>query len=249
MKNKQLLAISIIVVFLIGILPLTAICQDEEPTPTPDESTPTPYVEPTPTPEATPTPSATASPTPTPTGSATPSSEPSTTPEDQGPTPRARHASPTPKKGTVAATNWLFIEEVGGIVALLGITGAFSFVFLKRRKISENSLRKMPSGQYQAWVLKKLSGRTATSMDASLGIDGFNSSGQPLAIRQSDDVGMNAIDLFAASLAKSKAKSGMMVAFSFGDDAIRGKVRARRNYGLDIQMMTVRELIDSRRPY
>jgi len=159
MKNKQLLAISLIVVFLIGILPLTAICQDEEPTPTPDDSTPTPYVEPTPTPEATPTPSPTATPTPTPTGSATPSSEPSTIPEDQEPTPRARHATPTPKSGRAAATNWVFIEEVVGAIALLGIGGTLSFVLLKKRKISERSLQKMPSGQYQAWVLKKLSGR------------------------------------------------------------------------------------------
>jgi hypothetical protein len=56
---------------------------------------------------------------------------------------------------------------------------------------------------------------------------------------------MTAIDLFAAALAKSRARNGVMVAFSFGDDAIRGKIRAKRN-GLDIQTLTVSELIYNR---
>jgi hypothetical protein len=54
---------------------------------------------------------------------------------------------------------------------------------------------------------------------------------------------MTAIDLFAAALAKSRARNGVMVAFSFGDDAIRGKLGLN---GLDIQTLTVSELIYNR---
>jgi len=44
-----------------------------------------------------------------------------------------------------------------------------------------------------------------------------------------------------------EAKNWIIVAFSFGDDAFRGKVRAKLNYGLEIQMVTVKELIESKK--
>ena len=47
-------------------------------------------------------------------------------------------------------------------------------------------------------------------------------------------------------MARRNAKSGTVVAFSFGTDAIRGRVRAKMSYGFEIQMVTVRELIDNR---
>ena len=253
MERKQMkstiLIVPLLVILLIGVLPLAAYCQDEEETPPPEE-TPAPTDEATPGPstEPTPTPTPTASASPTPAASATPTPEPSAEPEQTDePTPgRTRRPSPTAKSGD--AGNSLFIVEVGLAVVLLGGGGVFAFFFMKKRKMSEKSLRRMPSSQYQAWVLKKLAGKSPSSMDISHGIDGFNSMGHPLAIKQSEGVGMHDIDLFAASLAQKKAKNGVMVAFSFGDDAIRGRVRARRNYGLDIQTLTVRELIESRRP-
>jgi len=124
--------------------------------------------------------------------------------------------------------------------------GGCSFVLLKRRRVSEKSLRNLSGRDFQAWGLKKIGGKEPTSKDTALGIDGFTSMNQPLCIKQSDGLGINAIDLFASSVARIKARGGVMVAFSFSDDSIRGKIRARRNYGLEIQMVTVRELIDSR---
>ena len=120
------------------------------------------------------------------------------------------------------------------------------FMFVRKRGPNEKKLRRLPSNEFNTWVLKRLSGRSASSMDASFGIDGYTSSGYPLTIKQSDSVGMNTIDLFAASVVKNKARSGVIVAFGFSDDAIRGKVRARRG-GLDIQMLTVQELLDNKR--
>lgn len=249
--NKKLFTASIIVIFLIGILPLTAYCQDEE-TP-PAEETPPPEETTTPPPSESPTPTTSESPTPTTSGSPTPTSSTSpsvseepTSSASPGKTKRPT-ATRTPRS-TGAAVDWMFIAEVGLGVALLGGSGVFAFVFVKKRGVSEKSLRNRSSSEFQAWVLKKLEGRSASSADSALGIDGFSSLGQPLAIKQSEGVGMNTIDLFASSLAKSRAKNGVIVAFSFSDDAVRGKVRARRNYGLDIQMVTVQELINSRRP-
>jgi hypothetical protein len=129
-------------------------------------------------------------------------------------------------------------------VAAIAVVGAGVAVFFvaKRRRVNERSLRRLSSRDFQEWVLKRVSGKPATSMDTSRGIDGFTSRGYPLCIKQADGIDMNAIDQFAAALAKSRARNGVMVAFSFGDDAIRGKIRARRN-GLDIQTLTVDELI------
>ncbi len=141
-------------------------------------------------------------------------------------------------------TPWI----IGGVVAAVVVAGVGVglFFLLKRGHTNEKGLRKLSERDFHDWVLKKVGGRSATSADEALGLNGFTSTGLPLAIKQSDSVNMNTIDLFASSVARSKARNGVIVAFGFSDDAIRGKVRARRNYGLDIQMVTVRELVETR---
>jgi hypothetical protein len=141
---------------------------------------------------------------------------------------------------------------IGGVVAAVAVVGGggfAGFLLLKKRRVSEKSLRRLSAAEFQAWVIKRLEGKTSASMDVSMGIDGYTSLNQPIQIRQSDGLGMNAVDLFASSVARKRAAGGVLVAFSFADDAIRGKVRARRSLNLDIQMMTVAELIEKRRPY
>jgi len=149
--------------------------------------------------------------------------------------------------GGQSSLNVTLIAEVAGAVVAVVVIGLGSFFLLKKRRVSEKKLRRLSNGEFQSWVLKKLDGKPATSKDISLGIDGFSRLNEPISIKQSDSVGMVAIDGFAAALARNRARTGIMVAFGFSDDAIRGKVRARTNYHLDIQMMTVRELIESRR--
>ncbi len=148
--------------------------------------------------------------------------------------------------GDSEGTNvWLIVGIAGAVVAVV-LIGVGSFFLLKKRGPSEKGLRKLSDRELQEWVIKKLGGRAASSMDSSLGIDGFTSMGQPLAVKSSDSVNMNTIDLFASAVSRSKARNGVIVAFGFSDDAIRGKVRARRSYGIDIQMVTFRELSESR---
>jgi len=47
-------------------------------------------------------------------------------------------------------------------------------------------------------------------------------------------------------MGRIKAKNGIIIAFSFADDAIRGVVRARINYRVEIKKVTVKELIEKR---
>jgi hypothetical protein len=141
---------------------------------------------------------------------------------------------------------WVAVEAAVAVVAVAG-GGTGAFLVLKKRRVSERSLRKLTSREFNEWVLKRVDGKPASSRDASLGIDGYTSSGQPLLIKQTDNVGMTVIDTFAAALARSRARGGVIVAYSYGGDAVRGKVRAQMNYKLTIETLTVQDLIDTKR--
>lgn len=134
-------------------------------------------------------------------------------------------------------------------VAVIAGAGATTFFLMKSRRVNEKSLRRLSSREFNDWVLAKLNGRPPTARDTAMGIDGYTSGGEPVLIKQTDGVGMSVIDSFAAALARNRARGGMIVAFSFGDDAIRGKVRAKINYRLEIEMLTVKELIEGNRRF
>lgn len=140
----------------------------------------------------------------------------------------------------------LNVPLIGGVGATIILVGVGSVVVLKKRRVSEKSLRALSGSEFQQWVLKRLDGKASTSKDAAMGIDGFSRLNEPISIKQSDSVSMAAIDSFTASLARNRARTGIIVAFGFSGDAIRGKVRAKRN-GIDIQMLTIQELIYNKR--
>ena len=131
-----------------------------------------------------------------------------------------------------------------GIVAGVVIAAV---VIVKRKKVTEKDLKKLSSDEFQKWVIQRLSGNPSSLRDARLGIDAYTAEGHPIQIKPSDNIGRNEIDTFASIMGRVKAKNGIVVAFSFRDDVYRGIVRARVNYGIEIQKVTVKELIESRR--
>jgi hypothetical protein len=137
--------------------------------------------------------------------------------------------------------------EAAVAVVVIAVLGVAAFFVLKKRRVNEKSLRRYSSQQFNDWVLARLDGKSASSRETALGIDGYSRSGYPVLIKQSDDVGMLAIDNFAAALARNRSRNGVIVAYGFGGDAVRGRVRAQMNYKIQIEMLTVRELIDSKR--
>jgi hypothetical protein len=139
--------------------------------------------------------------------------------------------------------------DIGGAmygVAAVAVAGVAigAFVLVKKRSVKEADLRKLTSSEFQNWVLKKMSGKSSSQSDARMGIDGYTSDGNPILIKQADDIDRNVIEKFAAAMGRRNAKNGTIVAFNFGTDAVRGRVRAKLNYGREIQMITVRELIE-----
>jgi hypothetical protein len=163
--------------------------------------------------------------------------------------PTGSGGSRTPRGSTVTSDDafpWVTVGAAIAVVAAAG-GGTGAFILFKKRRVNERSLRKLTSSEFNQWVLKRLDGKDATSRDTASGINGYTHSGQPLLIKQMDNVGMMVIDSFAAALARSKARSGVVVAYSYGSDAVRGKVRAQMNYRLQIELLTVQDLINSKR--
>jgi hypothetical protein len=248
MKTKLLVAIFIgILLVSIALVPLSVYCQDEEPTDTPTDEPNGggggPGTNPTATPVA-----ATSTPTTSSSASSSPSSSPTSSSHSgttHTPTPRVTHHT-TPKGTTKAGLSYPLI---GGIIVVVVAVLGVMLVFVRKRGVSERSLRKYSSAEFQKWVLKRLEGKTSSSRDISMGIDGFTHRGYPLLIKQTDSVSMTDIERFAGALAKSKMRNGVIVAFGYGGDAVRGRVRARTNYRIDIEMLTVSELIYSKRGY
>jgi hypothetical protein len=133
---------------------------------------------------------------------------------------------------------------IGG--AAVGVAAAVMLsvvLVVKRKRVTEASLRRMLPSEFQNWVLQKFSGRTASQKDSSMGIDGYTVEGYPIQVKQLENVDKNAVDSFASAMGRSKARTGVIVAFSFGNNAYEGAVRARLHYGFEIKMVTVRELI------
>ncbi len=141
------------------------------------------------------------------------------------------------------ATNSLIL---GG--AAVGVAAAVlisAVVVVRRKRVSEASLRRMLPSEFQSWVLQRFSGRESSQKDANMGIDGYTVEGYPIQIKQLEDVGRNVVDSFASAMGRSKARTGVIVAFSFGNGTYEGVVRARLHYGFAIKTVTVKELIES----
>jgi hypothetical protein len=224
MKSKLLIVAFIaILLYSAGVAPLISYCQEEEERAPPRIVTPKPEPTPTPTP----------APTPAPTPERTPWWSMPTSPDDGG--------------GQNEGLN--IPLDIGGaafgVAVFVGVAIA-AFVVVKKRKVSEKDLRKLPPTEFQNWVIKKLAGKSSSLRDSHVGIDGYTIEGQPISIKQSDGIGRNVIENFAAAMGRIKAKNGIIVAFSFGSDAYTGIVRAKLNYRIEIKMVTVKELIEGR---
>jgi hypothetical protein len=140
---------------------------------------------------------------------------------------------------TSFAVDWTIVGGVG--VVATGVIAAVLVV--KRKKVTENDLRKLTSPDFQTWVVQRLSGKASSLRDSRIGIDAYTAEGYPVQIKQSDNIGRNTIESFASVMGRIKAKNGVIVAFSFADDSIRGIVRARINYSVEIKKVTVKELM------
>jgi hypothetical protein len=144
------------------------------------------------------------------------------------------------------ATSFPLVEGAAVAVGVVAAVTMAAIVVVKRKRVSEEALRKLTPSEFQNWVVQKISGKVASQEDSRVGIDGYTAEGYPIQIKQSDDVGGNVIDNFASAMGRRKARNGIMVAFSFGKGVYEGVARAKIHYRLEIKTVTVKELIESR---
>jgi hypothetical protein len=136
-----------------------------------------------------------------------------------------------------------------GVTVGVGVAAAVAIaavLVVKRKRVSEQDLRRLPFSEFQNWVVQRLSGKVSSVEDSRMGIDGYTAEGDPIQIKQSDDVDRSVIDSFASAMGRRKARNGIIVAFSFGRGVYEGIARAKIHYRLEIKMVTVKELIEKR---
>jgi DNA modification methylase len=108
---------------------------------------------------------------------------------------------------------------------------------------SEDDLRKLPPFEFQNWVVQRLFGRVSARKSSDMGIDGTTFEGHPIQVKQSDDIGRNVVDNFETAIRRRKQTKGIIVAFSFGKGAYEEIARARLHDNVEIQALTVKELL------
>lgn len=149
---------------------------------------------------------------------------------------------PTPTE-TTAQGNSLDLLLIVGIITAVAVVGAIAaFVLVKKRKVSEKSLRKMSSRTFEEWVIKRFNGKPS---DPSSGVNAFTQGGQPLLIAQSDHVSLVEVEDFVKILVKGKAQKGAIIALNFDKDTLEGKITAMDN-GIELQLLPINELLNKR---
>lgn len=112
--------------------------------------------------------------------------------------------------------------------------------------MTEEDLRKLQPFEFQNWVVQRLFGRVSERKSSDMGIDGYTFEGDPIQVKQSDDIGRNVVDNFETAMRRRKAKKGVIVAFSFGKGAYEEIARARLHDNLEIKAIPIRELLKNR---
>lgn len=136
----------------------------------------------------------------------------------------------------------LILISVLVVVVVVVVGGVLAFVLLKRRKVNEKSLRNFSASAFEAWVLGRLNGNPS---DPSIGVTGLTQGGQPLLIKQSDNVSLAEVESFVKVLVKGKAQRGAVVAFGFDKDAVEAKILAMDNE-IELQLLPIYELLNKR---
>lgn len=108
-------------------------------------------------------------------------------------------------------------------------------------------LRKLKPFEFRNWAITTVFGTHAHRQDVANGVDGywfFN--GDPIRVRQSDQVGRPAVDSFETAVRRLGHDTGYIIALQFTKGAREEALRARSD-GLDIRLLTGNELLMMRR--
>lgn len=132
------------------------------------------------------------------------------------------------------------VEIMNARLEKLGATG-IETVGVPR---TEAELRKLKPFEFQNWIIRRVDGTHSPKKTGDMGIDGFSFLERaPIQVKRSDRVGRNVVDNFETAVERYGVNRGYVVAFSFTRGAREEAARARNAKGLEIDLVTVEELL------
>jgi len=121
------------------------------------------------------------------------------------------------------------------------------------RHFDYNRLRTMDAWEFEKWIIEQFGGKPNSKKGGDNGIDG-KKDGTPIQVKRSDNIGVNVIKNFWASLqqfdkklfeknVKEKKTAGYIIAFSFGRGAIEEVSRLKNKENIIIELKKVNEIV------
>ena len=106
-------------------------------------------------------------------------------------------------------------------------------------------LERLQPFEFQNWVVGIMAGTGSESRGSDMGIDGYSFMDRdPIQVKQSHSVGRTEVDKFETAVRRAGKSKGYIVAFSFTKGAYEEVAREKRESGLDIELLTVEELVE-----
>jgi hypothetical protein len=107
-----------------------------------------------------------------------------------------------------------------------------------------SELRELRPVEFQNWVVRERFNGAVGPKGGDKGIDGYSFMlHEPIQVKQSEAVGRNVVDNFHAAMRRTNKKHGYIVAFSFGKGAYEEAAALKSREGLEIELITVEELL------
>ena len=112
--------------------------------------------------------------------------------------------------------------------------------------MTEKELYKLNPFEFQNWACGMLGARVSSKKSGDKGIDGFIPlTNTVIQVKRSYGVGRNVVDNFETAIRRAKADGGIIVGFGFSKDAYEEAARVKNEEGIDIRLVTVKELIEN----
>lgn len=123
------------------------------------------------------------------------------------------------------------------------------------RKKDYDFLRHTDAFEFETWIIKQFGGTPNEKQRNDGGIDGQAGDGAPVQVKRSDNVGVNAVKNFWASLQQYDQKlfdekvangetAGYIIAFSFGRGAVEEIARLKNKNNTVIKLVKVSDIVD-----
>lgn len=108
---------------------------------------------------------------------------------------------------------------------------------------TEAKLRDMKPALFQEWAVRAVQGRMNRKLSADGGIDGWTMIGDPIQVKRSGRVGVKVVREFQTVIQDGNRMGGIIIAFGFTSGAIKKAEDAKSKYGINIELKTVKELL------